>query len=204
MGNKGESLPASLADLANLGRLFAEHQARLLAVIQRRMDPKLRPRIDPEDILHESFLRARGRWEDFKRRRGLPPFIWLYGIVCDYLIDVWRQNKRLCRDLDREVLFPEHSSLQMGLGLVDTGTKPSEAMARDELVQRMRQALDLLPAADKKILMLRHYDEMSFEEVAAVLSLAEGKPVSVNAAAVRFVRALRRLRDLWHDVENMG
>jgi RNA polymerase sigma-70 factor (ECF subfamily) len=201
MGDEGESSPASLA---HLGRLFAEHQARLLAVIQRRMDPKLRPRIDPEDVLHESFLRARGRWEDFKGRRGLPPFVWLYGIVCDYLIEVWRHNKRLCRDLDREVLYPEQSSLQVGLGLVDTGTTPSEAMAREELAQRMRQALDLLPAADKKVLMLRHYDEMSFEEVAAVLSLEEGKPVSVNAAAVRFVRALRRLRGLWQDVEKMG
>jgi RNA polymerase sigma-70 factor (ECF subfamily) len=55
----------------------------------------------------------------------------------------------------------------------------------------MRQTLDLLKADDREILWMRHYDDLSFKEAAAVLQVTE------NAATVRYVRALRRLKDLW-------
>ncbi len=58
----------------------------------------------------------------------------------------------------------------------------------------MRQALDLLKEADRKVLWMRHYDELSFRDVAQVLGITE------NAAAVRYTRALRRLKVLWQQL----
>jgi RNA polymerase sigma-70 factor (ECF subfamily) len=77
------------------------------------------------------------------------------------------------------------------LGLVAAGTSPSEAIVRDELRQCMQQALNRLKDGDREILWMRHYDQLAFPEAAQVLGITE------NAATVRYVRALRRLKDLW-------
>jgi len=81
--------------------------------------------------------------------------------------------------------------VQLGLGLVATDTSPSEARARDELRERMRQTLELLGDRDREILWMRHYDELTFGEAASVLGIKE------SAATLRYVRALKRLKDLW-------
>ena len=54
-------MSSSIADLALLGKLFEEHRPRLLAMVQRRMDPALAARVGAEDLLNEAFLLARGR-----------------------------------------------------------------------------------------------------------------------------------------------
>ena len=48
-----------------------------------------------------------------------------------------------------------------------------------------------LRAADREIVLLRGYDELSFQEIGELLDISE------NTATVRYVRALRRLKDLW-------
>src|SRR5689334_20951923 len=127
-----------------LTNLLEEYRPRLLAMVRRRLDPALAPRVEPEDVLAEAFVRARGRWDQFQREPGRAPYPWLYRIVLDCLIDAWRRETRDCRDPRRDLPWPEDSSVQMGLGLVSPGTSPSEAAAREDLRQRMRQALDLL------------------------------------------------------------
>jgi RNA polymerase sigma-70 factor (ECF subfamily) len=81
--------------------------------------------------------------------------------------------------------------MQLGLSLVDRGTNPGAAAEREEVRQRIRQALDLLKDADRDILWMRHSDGLSFREAGDVLGVGE------NAATVRYVRALRRLKQLW-------
>jgi RNA polymerase sigma-70 factor (ECF subfamily) len=80
----------------------------------------------------------------------------------------------------------------MGLGIVDPGTSPSEAAARNEFREQMRQALAQLKDSDRDILWMRHNDGLSLKEAAAVLGISD------DAAAQRYVRALRRLQELWH------
>jgi len=55
----------------------------------------------------------------------------------------------------------------------------------------MRQTLALLGSHDQEILWMRHYDDLTFKEAAAVLGIKE------SAANLRYVRALRRLKELW-------
>lgn len=185
------SLPSSVLDLATLGKLFEECRPRLLAMLGRRLDPALKVRIDVEDILNEAYLVARNRWSRFRQQSDMTPYAWLYGIARDCLIEAWRKQTRARRDLHKEMPWPDRSSIQLGLSLINPGTSPSEAAARDELQAQMRQTLDLLKADDREILWMRHYDDLSFKEAAAVLQVTE------NAATVRYVRALRRLKDLW-------
>jgi hypothetical protein len=59
---KHDSKCDSGAGMAALGRLLEEHRPKLLAVIQRRLDPALARRMGSEDILSNAFLQARRRW----------------------------------------------------------------------------------------------------------------------------------------------
>src|ERR1700752_313886 len=96
--NSEESLPApSIADIAILGKLFEEHQPRLLAMLERRLDPKLAPRVSAEDILNNAFLEARRKWNGFKSQSVLTPYAWLYRIALDCLIEVCRREYRALR-----------------------------------------------------------------------------------------------------------
>ncbi len=74
-----------------------------------------------------------------------------------------------------------------------SGTSPSRRMIRDELRRRVQAALDQLAPRDREILVMRHLEEMSAAEIAAILEISEG------AVRVRLLRALARLRSLLDD-----
>lgn len=183
-----------VAELAALGQLWAEFLPRLRAMVERRLDPSLAVRLDADDVMSEAFLDAHRKWAQYRASPALTPYAWLFGIVRDRLFEAWRHAHRGCRDLHRDLPWPEESSILLGLNLVSSGTSPSAAAVRDELQQRMRGTLELLRTADREILWMRHSDQLSFAEIGAVLKLSE------NAATVRYVRALRRLKELWEQL----
>ena len=181
----------SLGELAALARLYEEHRPRLLAMLERRIDPALAVRLDAEDLLAEVYIEARRRWPKFRERADLPGYVWLYGIARDRLIHAWRKNTTEGRTFDREMPWPERSSVQLGLGLVQNQAGPASAAERQDLGRQMQAALRRLRDADREVLWMRHYDELAFADIAAVNGISE------NTATVRYVRALRRLKALW-------
>src|SRR5881227_1962461 len=105
MPNESSSPPGSSADLARLVEMFEAHRDKLRAMVERRLDRSLAARIDADDILSEAFLEARRRWPNFDPR-ATPPYVWLYGIVRERLLDAWRRATRLGRDVRREMPWP--------------------------------------------------------------------------------------------------
>jgi RNA polymerase sigma-70 factor (ECF subfamily) len=73
---------------------------------------------------------------------------------------------------------------------VDAGSSPSQQLLREELRQRVQAALALLAARDREVLLLRHVEQLSTHDTAAVLGITEG------AVKSRHLRALERLRVL--------
>lgn len=191
MGESESSSYSSVAELALLGGLLEEHRGRLLAMIQRRLPTALAARIDAEDILSQAFLDARSKWRAFQARTDITPYAWLYGIARDRLFDAWDFHTRQLRNIQRECPWPERSSMQLALGLAASLSSPSERLAAGELRDRMQAVLMELKEKDREILWMRHHDDLSFPDIAAVLS------ISTNAARVRYVRALDRLRTIW-------
>src|SRR5260370_15170848 len=86
MNDPQDAMPESVADLAGLGKLLDEHRPKLLAMVQRRLDPALGVRVDAEDILNDTFLAARKKWKNFKEQPSLTAYAWLYRITLDCLI----------------------------------------------------------------------------------------------------------------------
>jgi RNA polymerase sigma-70 factor (ECF subfamily) len=185
-----ESGPSSVVDFVELAELFQQHRSRLLAMLQRRLDPKLAVRIDAEGLLTDAFVAARRKWPRFTAS-GMSSYAWLYGIARDCLIEAWRRENRQGRTSDREMPWPDRSSEQMAMGLMGSLTSPSEAMARGELQERVQQALDGLNASHREILWMRHFDDLPYREIALVLGISE------DAAMQRYSRALKQVKDLW-------
>jgi RNA polymerase sigma-70 factor (ECF subfamily) len=161
-------------------------------MVRRRADPALGTRMEPEEILQEAFIRAWTKWSS--RDTTTPIYAWLYGIARDCLIEAWRGANAGGRSIQREVPWPEQTSIQLGMGLVGSVTSPSKALDRGELRERIRWVVAQLKTGDQEILWMRHSDGLSFGDAAIVLGVSE------NTATQRYVRALRRFRKLWSEV----
>lgn len=181
-----------LGEMAALAQIYEEHRSRLLEMVRRRIDPGLAVRLDAEDVLGEVYLEARRRWPRFRDQVDLPAYVWLYGIAKDCLLEAWRWNQRECRSLAREMPWPEQSSLQLGYGLVQAHAGPLTQATAAELSERIRDALKALRDDDREILWMRHYDDLSFRDISMTLGATE------NTVTVRYVRALRRLKEHWN------
>lgn len=183
--------PSSLLEAAELRSLFEEHWPRLAAIVRRRMDPSLGVQLDAEEIVNATFMDAQRRWPAYRANPKVSPFVWLYRLVNDRLIEAWRTATRQKRDLQRNIPWPERPSIDLGLRLIAPGTSPSQAMLRRERAELMQQALASLRDADREIIMLRSYEDLSYQEIGELLELSE------NTATLRYVRALRKLKEAW-------
>lgn len=200
MDVQGDDLQARIDDLRRgdaqaLGDLFSRHRERLRRMVEFRLNARLRGRISPSDVLQEAYIDALKRLPHFQKEPDVPFFIWLRSVTIQRLIDVHRQHLGAqARDAGREVRFApggqggaEASSEAMA-ELMGDMTSPSMAVQRIEAVASLRAVLDGLEPIDREVLALRHFEEMSNNEVAAVLGIQPA------AASKRYIRALERLR----------
>jgi RNA polymerase sigma-70 factor (ECF subfamily) len=184
-------------------QLLARHRDRLKRMIAVHLDRRLAARVDPSDIVQEALLDAHRELSDYLARRPLPLYPWLRQLAWERLLKVHRdhiraQKRSVGREEARELALPEESAVQLAHRLVAAGTNPSHRLIRDELRRRVRAALEAAPPRDREILVMRHLEEMSAAEIAAVLGITE------RAAKARHSRALERLRGLIGDDPRQG
>jgi RNA polymerase sigma-70 factor (ECF subfamily) len=185
-------------DRAARGTLLQRHRQRLQRMVSLRMDPRLAARLDPSDVVQEALAEADRRLDDYVRDRPLPFYPWLRQFACDRLADAFRRHVRAARrSVTREERafpgLPESSAAELAGRLLASDTGPSEAARRYEAKARVRAALAALPEQDREVLALRHLEQMSAREAAAVLGLSE------PALKSRALRAMQRLRRLLGD-----
>src|SRR5512139_2839047 len=91
-------------DEASLAALFSRHREKLWRLVQFRLDPRLRGRVDADDVLQEAYLNAAQRVRHFFEKPSMSFFVWLRLIVDQTLADTRRRHlgTRL-RDAGREV-----------------------------------------------------------------------------------------------------
>ena len=183
-------------DAEALGELFSRHRDRLRRMVDLRLDWRLRARIDPSDVIQEAYLEVAGRLDDYLRDPKIPLFLWLRLVVGEQLVNLHRRHLGAqMRDPRREVsLFqeplPQASSAALAAQLLGKFTTPSQAAVRAERLIRLQEAINCLEALDREVLALRHFEQLSRAETAQALGVTE------EAAAKRYVRALKRLKDV--------
>ncbi len=75
----------------------------------------------------------------------------------------------------------------------DPAVTPAAAATNRELAEQVEQAIDLLDDQDREVILMRHYEHLSNQEIAEVLGLTS------PAASMRYLRAVRRLREILDD-----
>src|SRR5262249_30732849 len=137
----------------------------------------------------------------YAQERQLPFYPWLCRLADERLDRVIREHTAGIRDVRAE----RPRGLQAADGTDDpllnipvgSGTSPTGNLRPDEIRQRVREALAGLGEADRRVLVLRHHEDLPFAEVAAALGITE------NAAKVRHFRALEKMKKLL-DGESLG
>ncbi len=168
--------------------LFEMHRDRLRRMVHFRLDPRLAGRVDPEDVVQEIFLAAQQRLYAFVAE-DRPMGLWLRLVGQQALIDLHRRHLGAGkRSAARERVFA-HSHGLSGF-LVGSLTSPSQAAERQETRAQLLAALESMDEIDREVLTLRHFEDLTNNEVSELLG------ISVNAASNRYVRALQRLKGL--------
>jgi RNA polymerase sigma-70 factor (ECF subfamily) len=182
-------------DPAALSELFARHRGRLRRMVDLRLDRRLQGRVDASDVVQEAYLDVARRLDEYLRDPKLPLFLWLRLVVGDRLMKLHRDHLGAqMRDAGREVslyrdALPAASSAALAAQLLGKFTSPTEAAVRAERMLRVQEAVNALDPIDREIIALRHFEELSRSEAAQALGIEEA------AAAKRYVRALKRLKD---------
>lgn len=135
--------------------LFARHRAGLLASIERRV----RPPIDPADIVQEAWLRAMPAIEA-GRVANVPNY--LFGVARNLAAEAMRQQYRWSRWLVHD---PDAGRIAD-----DAPSPEAHAMGRSELA-RLGSAMETLPPRCREVFALRHVEMLEKAEIAARLGV---------------------------------
>jgi RNA polymerase sigma-70 factor (ECF subfamily) len=183
-------------DQESWGTLLTRHEERLRRMVAYRLDRRLQGRIDPQDVLQDAYLEASQHRAEFLRQPAPSFFLWLRGIVGNKLLELHRHHLGTrMRDAGREVSLyrdnmPEASSAALAAQLLGHATHPSEAAIRAEVKLQLQEALNSMDPLDREVLVLRHFEQLSPAETAQVLG------IKAKAAGMRYLRALKRLKDI--------
>jgi RNA polymerase sigma-70 factor, ECF subfamily len=199
-GNSSETIRllqrAVRGDHPGWGSLLDSHRERLKRMVALRLDRRLQGRIDPSDIIQETYLEAWSRLAEYLRDPRMPFFLWLRFLTGQKLVTLHRRHLGVqMRDPAAEVslyggALPEATSAALAGQLLGHDTRPSEAAIRAEMKIRLQEALNSMDATDREVLALRHFEQLSRGECAQVLG------ISVAAVSKRYFRALKRLKEI--------
>lgn len=189
-------LDAGQGDAAAVNSLLDRHRDALNRMVRMRLDQKIQRRVGVSDIVQEVLAEASRRLADYLQNPAMAFHLWLRQIAQDRIIDAHRRHRVSAkRSVDREqtIALPagdDQSSVQLIAQLGDPELTPAAKVAQQEMVRLVEQALSLLGEQDCEIIVMRHYEELSNQEVAQALGLTE------PAASMRYLRAIRRLRSV--------
>lgn len=177
-----------------LGIWLDRHRLRLERMVRLRMDQRIAGRVSPSDVLQDTFVDAARRIKDYLDHPDVPFFVWLRFLTAQRLSQLHRQHLGAqARDVDREIpigrqVFADATSHVIAAQFVDRLTSPSMAAQKAELRKRLHEVLEQMDSLDREVLALRHFEQLTNQEVAQTLDL------STSAASKRYIRALDRLR----------
>src|SRR5262249_46022344 len=165
---------AARGDPEQFGAVLERYRPRLRRMIALRLDPPLHGRIDPPDVIQETYLEASARLAGHGHQPAMPFFLWLRFLAGQKLVTLHRHHPgRQNRHAGRAVALdrggrPETTSAALAAQLLGHEARPSEAAVRAELKIRLQEALNSMEALDREILALRHFEQLSLAETAQV------------------------------------
>ena len=179
-----------------VNRLMDRHRDAVRRMVQMRLDHAVARRVDASDVVQDVLFEASQRMSDYIQNPGMPFHLWLRQLAKDRVIDMHRRHRAAQRrSVDREqnltaMNTDDRSAADLAALLKDAELTPAAATLRKEMEERFLAALSQLEDNDREMVIMRHFEHLGNGEVAQALGL------SAPAAGMRYLRAIRRLREL--------
>jgi RNA polymerase sigma-70 factor, ECF subfamily len=187
---------AAAGDEPAARELYSRYAARLKRMVRLRLSRRLQGRVGDSDVLQEAYLDVARRLPEYTGDPRLPFFLWVRHLTGLKLVEIHRRHLGTqARDADREIslhrgALPEADSVSLAAQLLGQLTTPSQAAVRAELRLLVQEALAAMDPVDREVLALKHFEQLSTSEIAAVLGLSKA------GAGSRYLRAIKRLREI--------
>ena len=150
-------------------------RAYLLALARLQVGPDLRPKIDPSDVVQQTFLEAHRAREGFRGTTSAEQAAWLRRILANNVATAFRHFGQAKRDHQRETPLHraiDQSSVLLEKWLVAETSTPSARVSSDERSYRLAEALVSLPDEYQDVLLLRYCEELTLEQIAERLGVS--------------------------------
>lgn len=177
-----------------LGRLLDQFRNYLTLLARLQISRRLQSKVDPQDLVQETFLKAHRCFEQFRGNTEAELAGWLRQILALTVANLVRhylgtqgRDVRLECELAEEM---DRSSQAWNLGLIAQQSSPSQRAARREEAVILANTLAQLPEDYGEVIVLRHLHGLPFAEVARRMGR------SVDSVEKLWIRALARLRPL--------
>jgi RNA polymerase sigma-70 factor (ECF subfamily) len=155
------------------------------------LDPRLRGKLDPSDVVQQTLLRAYAAWPTLKEPERPVLFAWLRRILARTLADVVKHYDRDKRAVDLE-RSPEadlnRSASGMAGWLAANQTSPSQAAQRNEELLRLVDALTALPEPQREVVVLKHLRDWTLQRIAEHLGRAVPSVASLHRRGLEQLR----------------
>jgi RNA polymerase sigma-70 factor (ECF subfamily) len=162
-----------------LAYLLNKYQRKIFSFVMMRV----KDRALAEDIFQDTFLKVIDSLKSGKYNEEGKFLPWVMMISHNLCMDHFRRNKRMPTIVDsdgKDILnvlrFAEESR--------------EDIMIRNQTIRQVKDMIELLPADQKEVLILRHYADLSFKEI------AEMTGTNINTALGRMRYALLNLRKM--------
>jgi RNA polymerase sigma-70 factor, ECF subfamily len=144
----------------------------LLMAANRAVGGELRVKVPPSDLVQETVMAAIDGFDQFRGTTERELLAWLTRILSFRIIDAARQFQRQKVDLRREVSISAESS-EVELALLQSDGSPSAFLMAEEDERQLLDAMSKLSAESAELIRLRHWEDLSFNEIARRLGMSE-------------------------------
>ena len=151
-------------------KAYAELMQRYREPIYFMLLKMVNDKDDADDLTIEAFGKA------FKRLAQYTPqyafSTWLFKIASNNCIDHIRRKRIRAVSVDQG--FSNEDGETIEISIKDVMLDPAEAMQKEERIRKMREIVDKLKPRYRKLVEMRYFDEMAYEEIAEELDLPLG------------------------------
>src|SRR6516165_373199 len=170
---------------------LAPYRSYLDVLARVHLDPRLRGKLDPADVVQQTMLRACAAWSGLQSTEPAIIVVWLRRILARTLADVVKHYERDKRAVDLERSLEadlDRSASGLAGWLAADQTSPSQAAVRNEELLHLADALAALPESQREVVVLKHLRAWTLQRIAEHL----GRTVPSVASLLR--RGLEELR----------
>ena len=210
--DSGDYLDAIVDEIRNgkaeIGKLLEATRDRLVRLASIRMSTALKRRVDPEDIVQETWVTASKRFAEYLAGTRVPVFVWLRGLAIQRMVDANRFHlgaaKRAATREEAARKWIDQSTVDLLNRVQANDPTPSQFVANQQRGVEIKKAIQHLPSRYRDVLILRFFESLSVAETASTLD------TTVSNAKVLQFRALKKLEEImtskfnWQSSDRIG